>query len=140
MRFQARILDVSKGYCVVVTDQARRKVTFGLDRVDLQLERFMRHLDFLEPGGKEIQTVNLFVERNTPFTFVEPEVEALPAKPDVSKDKKDAKEKAPVTVKKAEAVSTPATPAATTPAKDSTPTGRKRVPAESVKKPFRING
>ncbi len=147
VRFQPRVLDISSGYCVRVTDQAHRKITFGLDRVDLQLERLMRFVDFIEPSGKEIQTVNLLVERNTPFTFADAVVDTdskslTPPGPksDGSKDKKDPKEKAPTTVKKAEAVSTPASVPATTPAKESTPSTRRRVPAESVKKPFRING
>jgi cell division septal protein FtsQ len=69
-RYQARNLDVSKGYCLVVTDLTRAKVTFGLDRIDLQLERLNRLLEMIEPSKREIQTVNLLLERNVPVTFV----------------------------------------------------------------------
>ena len=143
-RFQPRLLDISKGYCVIVTDQLRRKITFGLDGVDLQVEKLMRCLDFAEPGGKQIQTVNLQVKRNTPIVFASPESEepddaAQPGKPIPGKDK-DLKNKPGTLPKKPEAISTPATAPASTPAKSSTPSGRSRAPSESVKKPFRLNG
>ncbi len=135
-RFQPRTLDITKGYCVVVTDQNRRKITFGLDRVDRQVERLMHYLDSIELGGKKIQTVNLLIERNTPIVFEppvteEPEPVAPPApKPSAVKDSKI---NAVQLLKKAGALSTP------TPAK-STPSGRTRAPSESVKKPFHLNG
>ncbi len=72
-RFQARNIDLSKGYCLVVTDQRRAKVTFGLEKVDQQLSRLYRCLDRAEEDHRELQTVNLIVERNIPVTFVEPE-------------------------------------------------------------------
>ena len=142
-RFQPRTLDISKGYCVIVTDQSRRKITFGLDRVDRQVERLMRYFDFAEPGGKLIQTVNLLVERNTPVVFAEPLVEdpdgaATPAiKP---LPLRDAKGKLISPSKKSDALSTPAPTPVSTPSKSSTPSDRSRGPAESVKKPFRLNG
>ena len=138
-RFQPRSLDISKGYCVVVTDQNRRKITFGLDRVDRQVERLMHYLDSIEPGGKKIQTVNLLIERNTPIVFEapvteDPDADTTPApKPGAPKDSKI---NAAALLKKANATSTP-TPA---PAKSSTPSGRTRAPSESVKKPFHLNG
>ena len=138
-RFQPRSLDISKGYCVVVTDQNRRKITFGLDRVDRQVERLMHYLDSIEPGGKKIQTVNLLIERNTPIVFEPPVTEEPePAAPPAPKSGsgKDSKINAVQLLKKAGALSTP-TPA---PAKSSTPSGRTRAPSESVKKPFHLNG
>ncbi len=138
-RFQPRSIDISKGYCVVVTDQNRRKITFGLDRVDRQVERLMHYLDFVEPSGKKIQTVNLLIERNTPIVFEDP----IPEDPDADGTTalkvgaiKDSKIKTLIPPKKGGALSTP-TP---TPAKPSTPSGRTRGPSESVKKPFNLNG
>ena len=81
-RFQARNIDISKGYCLVVTDRNRAQITFGLDRIDQQLERLERYLDRARQGQQELQTANLLVERNTPVTFVEPvapEPEVVPA-------------------------------------------------------------
>jgi cell division protein FtsQ len=78
-RFQARNIDLSKGYCLVVTDRTRAKVLFGLDRIDLQLEKLNRLLDHVQPSKREVQMVNLLLERNLPVTFVEePAPEAAP--------------------------------------------------------------
>jgi cell division protein FtsQ len=71
-RWQARNVDLTKGYCMVVTDQNHTKVTFGLDGVELQLDRLFRYLDRADEEKKEIQTVNLLVRKNTPVTFHEP--------------------------------------------------------------------
>ncbi len=90
-RYQAQNLDVSKGYCLVVTDRTRAKVTFGLDRIDLQLERLNRLLDMIEPSKREIQTVNLLLERNVPVTFVE-EPPAVPEDPKAVTSKDSAKD------------------------------------------------
>jgi cell division protein FtsQ len=71
VRWQVRSVDVSKGYCLVVTDRAHATITFGLDNIDRQLTRFYRILDYVEPTHREIQTVNLLVDRNTPVTFLD---------------------------------------------------------------------
>ena len=63
-RFQAQNIDVSKGYCLVVTDQRHARITFGLDHIDNQLSRLYRCLDRAATDHKELQTVNLIVERN----------------------------------------------------------------------------
>jgi cell division protein FtsQ len=78
-RFQARNIDLSKGYCLTVTDQRRAKITFGLDRIENQLLRLNRYLDRAAQDRREIQTVNLIVERNVPVTFYDPEAEAAAA-------------------------------------------------------------
>ena len=66
---------------MVVTDQNRAKVTFGFDRLDWQLDRLGILLDQVEDSKKEIQTVNLMVQRNVPVTFVEPVEESDSADP-----------------------------------------------------------
>jgi len=81
-RFQVRNIDLAKGYCLVVTDQKRAHITFGLDRIEAQLGRLNRLLDVIEPTGKEIQTVNLLVERNVPVTFYDPDGDHGPAGPE----------------------------------------------------------
>jgi cell division protein FtsQ len=132
-RFQARNVDVAKGYCLVVTDQKHAKITFGLDRVDQQLERLNRLLDTIEPTHRELQTVNLLVERNVPVTFSEPaELEATPAG-DGGGSAPPAAAKAPsAAVKKA----TTHDPAEI----KSAPAKSRKTPPNSVKKPFRLNG
>jgi len=79
-RWQVRNVDLAKGYCLVVTDRTHARITFGLDDMQRQLSRLNRLLDYLEPKHKEIQTVNLLVERNIPVTFTD----SPPPKPDVA--------------------------------------------------------
>lgn len=142
-RFQARNIDLSKGYCLVVTDQRHAKITFGLDKIETQLARLNRYLDRAAQDKKEIQTVNLIVERNTPVTFVEPEPEWTPPAPEPVASRSTPSKPAPPepTVRKAEPVKDkttdsskkPGTPAAKpgTRARTATPT--------PVRKPFRLN-
>jgi cell division septal protein FtsQ len=68
-RFQVREIDVSKGYCLVVTDKNHSRVTFGFDNLDLQLQRLEQFLIYSDDAHREIATVNLRVQRNIPVTF-----------------------------------------------------------------------
>jgi cell division septal protein FtsQ len=70
LRWQPRLVDVSKGYCMVVTDQRRTRVTFGFDNLEDQIARLRQLMDSVEPMQRELQTVNLMLERNIPVTFV----------------------------------------------------------------------
>lgn len=69
-RWNPRVVDVSKGYCLVVTDQAKARVTFGFDALEDQMSRLRQLIEYVEPLQKELQTVNLMLERNIPVTFV----------------------------------------------------------------------
>lgn len=69
-QFQACSIDLSRGYCMVVTDQRHAKITFGLEHIDRQIERLGLVLEHVEEGNREIQTVNLLVQRNVPVTFM----------------------------------------------------------------------
>lgn len=71
-RFQIRNIDISKGYCLVVTDRTHARVTFGLDLVDQQLARLNRLLDRVQLMQRDVQTVNLLVQQNVPVTFADP--------------------------------------------------------------------
>jgi cell division protein FtsQ len=137
MRWQARNLDLHKGYCVIVTDQNHAKITFGLDDVGGQLDRLFRYLDRADAEKKEIQTVNLIVKRNTPVTFQQPESgEDDPA----SSSEPPAPAATPMPVERAKPVSTPprAIPVSPRTRGDSKSTPRgKPSPAASVRKPFR---
>ncbi len=162
-RWQAVNIDLSKGYCLVVTDRNGAQITFGLDRIDAQLARLYRLLEYVQPLHQEIRTVNLFVERNTPVTFFEPPqpeepaevpaagaaAEAAPLKAKNTVESTKAKSKSET---KAVASSTPATKKTTTSSKPtssksasskSSSKGRSSsTPAkksvESLKKPFRM--
>jgi cell division protein FtsQ len=76
-RFQIREIDVSKGYCLVVTDKNHSKVTFGFDNLDAQLQRLEQFLIYSDDAHREIATVNLLVQRNIPVTFAKPPVEVI---------------------------------------------------------------
>ncbi|MEO5722454.1 MAG: FtsQ-type POTRA domain-containing protein, partial [Chthoniobacterales bacterium] len=102
-RFQVREIDVSKGYCLLVTDKNRTRVTFGFDDLDAQLQRLEQFLVFTDDSRMELETVNLLVQRNVPVTFAKPAAQvindtidpegeepkilrALPVNPDANKE------------------------------------------------------
>ncbi len=80
-RFEIRTLDLSKGYCMLVTDQHRSEITFGLDRIAEQLDRLSQLLDYTEPRNKEIRTANLMLSRNVPVTFYDPSHDIVSVRP-----------------------------------------------------------
>jgi cell division protein FtsQ len=154
--FQIRNVDISKGYCLVVTDRNHVRVTFGLDAIDQQQARLNRILERTQQMQREVQTVNLLVERNTPVTFLEaphlsPEGSALssaPPSPETNKDKfLSTKEKLPASPRPATATpkETPAAAAKATPAPAKPTVRRATRPSTSssrknsgvAKKPFR---
>lgn len=85
-----RSLNISKGYCIdAITDQGVR-VKFGRTGFDRQLEKLDRLLAHCRDTGRELESVNLVVEKNTPVKFV---MASLPppankAAPENSKPKK----------------------------------------------------
>ena len=76
-RFQVREIDVSKGYCLLVTDKNRTRVTFGFDNLETQLQRLEQFLVFADDSSREFETVNLLVQRNIPVTFAKPASEVI---------------------------------------------------------------
>src|SRR5438046_7535302 len=46
-RFQVREIDVSKGYCLVVSDKNHTRVTFGFDNLDTQLNELEQSLVYV---------------------------------------------------------------------------------------------
>jgi cell division protein FtsQ len=71
-RFQIREINLSKGYCMLVTDKNHTRVTFGFDNIDTQLQRLEQFLIWADDSKREIETVNLLVQRNIPVTFTKP--------------------------------------------------------------------
>ena len=71
MRFQIREIDVSKGYCLLVTDKNHARVTFGFNDLETQLGRLEHFLTYCDDSKQELGTVNLLVQRNIPVTFAE---------------------------------------------------------------------
>ena len=76
-RFQVRQIDLSKGYCLVVTDKNRTQVTFGFDNLDAQLQRLEQFLVYSDDSKRELETVNLLVQRNIPVTFTKTALEVI---------------------------------------------------------------
>ena len=71
-RFQIREIDVSKGYCLLVTDKNRARVMFGFNDLQTQLRRLEQFLVYCDDSKQELGTLNLLVQRNIPVTFAEP--------------------------------------------------------------------
>src|SRR5216110_1576345 len=71
-RFQIREIDVSKGYCLVVTDKNHARVTLALNDLEAQLQRLEQFLVYCDDSKQELETVNLLVQRNIPVTFAKP--------------------------------------------------------------------
>ena len=76
-RFQIREIDVSKGYCLLVSDKNHTRVTFGFDNLDTQLQRLEQFLVYSDDSKRELETVNLLVQRNIPVTFTKTAVEVI---------------------------------------------------------------
>lgn len=111
-RFQIREIDVSKGYCLLVTDKNHTRVTFGFDHLDAQLQRLEQFLVWSDDSKRELETLNLLVQRNIPVTFtklpseiinetIDPEGEepkilkATPVNPSAAKTKSNPSEPRP---------------------------------------------
>lgn len=76
-RFQVREIDVSKGYCLIVTDKNHTRVTFGFDDLEQQLRRLEQFLVYTDDANRELETVNLLVHRNVPVTFAKTAAEII---------------------------------------------------------------
>ncbi|PYL05587.1 MAG: hypothetical protein DME34_11070 [Verrucomicrobia bacterium] len=71
-RFQIREIDLSKGYCLLVTDKNHTRVAFGFDNLETQLQRLEQFLVYADDTKQELATINLLVQRNIPATFAKP--------------------------------------------------------------------
>jgi cell division protein FtsQ len=76
-RFQIREIDLSKGYCLVVTDKNHTRVTVGFDQLEKQIQRLEQFLVYADDSRRDIETVNLMVQRNIPVTFMKPPAEVI---------------------------------------------------------------
>ena len=65
-----RSLNISKGYCIdALTDQNAR-VKFGRSDFRVQIDKLQRLLAHCRDTGRELNSVNLMVAKNTPVKFV----------------------------------------------------------------------
>jgi cell division septal protein FtsQ len=65
-----RSMNIAKGYCIEVTSDRNARITFAPDDFHGQLGRLRQLLEHCRDTGRELDTVNLMVRRNTPVTFV----------------------------------------------------------------------
>jgi cell division septal protein FtsQ len=71
-RFQIREIDISKSYCLLVTDKNHSRVMFALNDLEEQLRRLQVFLDYCDNTKQELETLNLVAQRNIPVTFTSP--------------------------------------------------------------------
>ena len=76
-RFQIREIDISKSYCLLVTDKNRSRVMFGLNDLEEQLRRLQVFLDYCDNTKQELETLNLVAQRNIPGTFTSPAADVI---------------------------------------------------------------
>jgi POTRA domain-containing FtsQ-type protein/cell division protein FtsQ len=76
-RFQIREIDLSKSYCLVVTDKNHTQVTFGFNNLETQLQRLEKFLVYCDDSKQELATANLMVQRNIPVTFTKSAVDVI---------------------------------------------------------------
>jgi hypothetical protein len=77
MRFQIREIDISKSYCLLVTDKNRSRVMFALNDLEGQLRRLEVFLDYCDNTKQELETLNLVAQRNIPVTFTSPAADVI---------------------------------------------------------------
>ena len=65
-----RTMNIAKGYCVEVVSDRNARVTFSTEDYSEQLGRLRQLLEHCRDAGRELDSVNLMVRRNTPVTFV----------------------------------------------------------------------
>lgn len=76
-RFQIREIDISKSYCLMVTDKNHSRVMFGLNDLEGQLRRMQVFLDYCDNTKQELATLNLVAQRNIPVTFTSPAADVI---------------------------------------------------------------
>ena len=76
-RFQIREIDISKNYCLLVTDKNHSRIIFGLNDLEEQLRRLQVFLDYCDNTKQELETLNLVAQRNIPVTFTSPAADVI---------------------------------------------------------------
>ncbi|HLB34568.1 MAG: hypothetical protein A3F67_09180 [Verrucomicrobia bacterium RIFCSPHIGHO2_12_FULL_41_10] len=64
-----RSIDLSRGYCAIVTDNNNTHFTFGEEHLPDQMGRLQKLLAYCQDTGREIESANLMLEHNTPVVF-----------------------------------------------------------------------
>lgn len=71
VRLQVQHIDLSRRYCMLVTDRRKSVYQFGIETEGLrsQLDQLAALLDAADAEGKRIQSANLMMRRNIPVVF-----------------------------------------------------------------------
>jgi cell division septal protein FtsQ len=64
-----RSIDFSRDYWAVVTDVNKTRYIFGEEDLSAQCERLQKLLSYCQENRRELESVNLILEHNTPVTF-----------------------------------------------------------------------
>lgn len=75
-----RTLDISRGYCIEVVNDANARILFANTDFENQLIRVQQLLTHCAESGRALESVNLMVKRNTPVTFIASAPPELPTK------------------------------------------------------------
>jgi len=67
---RVRSMNITKGYCIEVTSDRNARIIFAPEDFPSQLARLRQLLEHCRDSGRELESVNLMVRRNTPVTFV----------------------------------------------------------------------
>ncbi len=67
---RVRSMNIAKGYCIEVTSDRNARILFAPEDFSGQLGRLQLLLEHCRETGRELESVNLMVRRNTPVTFV----------------------------------------------------------------------
>ena len=86
-------MNISKGFCIEVNTERNAKVIFAPEDFSGQLARLRRLLEHCNESGRELESVNLMVRRNTPVTFVIATASKTTAEPARGKSAINSKEK-----------------------------------------------
>jgi len=65
-RFQIREIDLSKGYCIVITDKNHTRVTFPFENLDAELQRLEQFLVYCDDSKQELATAEVINETIDP--------------------------------------------------------------------------
>ena len=67
---RVKTMNISKGFCIEVASDRNARIIFAPEDFSGQLIRLRQLLEHCNESGRDLESVNLMVRRNTPVTFV----------------------------------------------------------------------
>jgi len=90
---RVRTMNISKGFCIEVASDRNARIVFAPEDFSGQLARLRQLIEHCNESGRELESVNLMVRRNTPVTFVMAAAPRPAAEPGRGKTAQNSKEK-----------------------------------------------